>query len=133
MSSEPIRIAKIDPDKRQVFGWANVSIRKSGKVVADHQGHIIPIDELEPAAYEFALSYRDAGGDHRKGFITGQMIESVVFTIEKMKAMGIPPGTVPEGWWVGFQIDSDTAWDKVKNGDYRMFSIEGSAVPGESS
>lgn len=129
---EPIVVTKIDHDKRQVFGWANVSVRKSGDVISDYQDHIVPIDELEQAAYHFALSYRDAGAEHRDGYLTGKMIESIVFTKEKMTAMGIPDGTVPEGWWIGFQIDDDTAWEKVKKGDYRMFSIEGTAVPEEA-
>lgn len=129
--SEPVRIAKIDEDKRQVFGWANVSVRKTGSVVLDHQSHIVPIDELEQAAYEFCLSYRDAGAEHQEGYFTGKMIESVVFTKEKIVAMGLPPGSVPEGWWLGVQIDDDTAWEKVKKGEYKMFSIEGTAVPEE--
>jgi hypothetical protein len=41
--------------------------------------------------------------------------------------MGIPEGTVPEGWWVGFKISDKTAYQKVKAGIYKMFSIEGSA------
>lgn len=125
---EPVRIAKIDHDKRQVFGWANVAVRKSGQVVSDYQGHEIPTDALADAAYEFCLSSRLSGAEHRTGYVTGRMIESVVFTKEKMAAMGIPPGTVPEGWWLGVQIDDPTAWEKVKKGDYRMFSIEGAGV-----
>lgn len=127
--SDPVRIAKIDADKRQVFGWANVSVRKSGTTVSDHQGHQIETDELAEAAYEFCLSSRLSGAEHRSGYLTGRMIESVVFTKEKMSAMGIPEGSVPEGWWLGIQVDDNTAWEKVKNGDYKMFSIEGTAVP----
>jgi hypothetical protein len=41
--------------------------------------------------------------------------------------MGIPEGTLPIGWWVGFKITDDNAWERVKNGTYRMFSIEGRA------
>ncbi|MCI8806493.1 MAG: hypothetical protein HFE59_11595, partial [Clostridiales bacterium] len=33
-----------------------------------------------------------------------------------------------EGWWVGFHIDDAEVWEKIKNGEYRMFSIEGTAV-----
>lgn len=126
-----IPIAKIDDEKRLVFGWANVSVRKSGETIVDHQGHFTPIEELEPAAYEFALSYRDAGGDHTKGYITGQMVESVVITKEKLQMWGLAPNAMPEGWWIGFHVDDDTAWEKVKKGDYRMFSIEGVALPEE--
>lgn len=127
--SEPILVTKVDDDKRQVFGWANISVRKNGHVIRDWQDHIIPPSELESAAYEFALSYRDAGADHRTGHLSGKMIESFVVTKEKLSAMGLAPDALPQGWWVGFQIDNDADWDKVKKGDYRMFSIEGVAVP----
>ncbi len=42
--------------------------------------------------------------------------------------MGIPPGTLPVGWWIGFYVDDDEAWEKIKNGTYKMFSIEGTAT-----
>lgn len=129
--AEPIQIAKIDDDKHQVFGWANVSIRKDGHVVEDYQHHIIPVDELEDAAYEFALSFRNAGADHVQGRVTGKMIESFVVTKAKLTAMGLAEDALPQGWWIGFQIDDNTAWEKVKKGDYGMFSIEGTAVPEE--
>ena len=52
---------------------------------------------------------------------------------QKMEAMGIPEGIVPEGWWVGFKIDDAEAYQKVKSGVYKMLSIEGSGqrVPEE--
>lgn len=55
------------------------------------------------------------------------LIESVVFTEEKTQAMGIPPGTLPVGWWIGFKVLDEDVWEKVKDGTYRMFSIEGEA------
>ena len=56
------------------------------------------------------------------------LIESVIFTAEKMAAMGIPEGTVPTGWWIGFKVTDDEVWGKGKDGSYGMFSIEGTAV-----
>ena len=53
--------------------------------------------------------------------------QSVVFTEEKMIAMGIPEGTLPVGWWIGFLVTDDDVWEKVKDGTYSMFSIEGEA------
>lgn len=42
-------------------------------------------------------------------------------------AMGIPEGTLPVGWWIGFQVTDADVWEKVKDGTYSMFSIEGKA------
>ena len=46
---------------------------------------------------------------------------------KKMEAMGIPEGTLPTGWWIGFQVTDADVWEKVKDGTYSMFSIEGEA------
>ena len=121
-------IFKTDDDKRLVFGWASISITVDGEQLEDRQKDIIDPEDLEEAAYEYVLNFRDTGEEHistmRK---KGKLVESCVFTEEKQKAIGIPLGTVPIGWWVGFKIEDDAAWQKVKNGTYRMFSIEGKA------
>lgn len=58
---------------------------------------------------------------------SADLVESVVFTEEKMQAMGIPKGTLPVGWWIGFKVLDKEVWEKVKDGMYPMFSIEGEA------
>lgn len=119
-------IAKTEPDKMLVFGWGNVAIRKDGKQVADLQGDVIDPEELEKAAYEHVLNFRNAGERHDPALRKkGRLVESCVFTKEKQAAIGIPPGIVPEGWWVGYKIDDPAAWDKIKKGEYAMFSVEG--------
>lgn len=129
LSDSSLRIIKADEDKRLVFGWALVSATKDGNKIIDHQGDIVEQDELEEAAYEYVLNFRDSGEEHIPGLRKkARMVESVVFTEEKLQAMGIPLGTVPIGWWIGFYVDDDSAWEKIKNGTYKMFSIEGRAV-----
>lgn len=120
------RIAKADDEKHQAFGWANVSIRADGELIEDWQGDIVEPEELEQAAYKFVELYREGGEMHERGG-TAVLIESVVFTEEKMKAIGIEPGTIPVGWWIGFKVLDDDVWEKVKDGTYSMFSIEGEA------
>lgn len=123
------KITKADDDKRLVFGWALVSATSDGKQIIDHQGDIVDQDELEEGAYEYVLNFRDAGEEHIASLRKkARMVESVVFTEEKLKAMGIPQGIVPYGWWIGFYVDDDDAWKKIKSGEYSMFSIEGKAV-----
>lgn len=129
-------IFKTDDDKRLVFGWASVSITVDGEQLEDRQKDIIDPEDLEEAAYEYVLNFRDTGEEHistmRK---KGKLVESCVFTAEKQKAIGIPEGVLPIGWWIGFKIEDDAAWERVKNGTYRMFSIEGKAnrIPVEKS
>ena len=63
---------------------------------------------------------------HMEGLAEGKA-EANLENAKKMKAMGIPEGTLPVGWWIGFFVTDDDVWEKVKNGTYPMFSIEGEA------
>lgn len=120
-------ITKMDEDKRLAFGWANVAVTVDGEQTPDRQGDVIDTDVLEDAAYRFVELYREGGEMHERGNVA-VLVESMVFTKEKMWAMGIPTGTVPEGWWVGFRVLDDDVWEKVKTGEYSMFSIGGRAI-----
>jgi hypothetical protein len=119
-------IVKSDDDRRLVFGWASVAVRVTGEVIEDYQRDIIEIGVLEKAAYNYILDFGTAGEMHERGGV-GRLVESVVFTKEKAAAMGIPEGFLPEGWWVGYFIEDDEVWKKIKDGTYSAFSIEGTA------
>lgn len=119
--------AKADEDKRQVFGWASV-VEVDGKPIVDRQGDWISPDEMEKAAYQYVLNSRKGGHQHKRDgdqpFHAGDMIESFVMTPEKISKMGLPEET-PVGWWVGYKIHDEDAWQKVKKGEVTGFSIHG--------
>jgi hypothetical protein len=118
-------IVKIDQEKQLVFGWASVIKDTNDKILLDRQEDFIESeDELEKAAYDYVLKSRDGGEMHiRKGVST--MVESVVLSKEKQLALGIPAGTVPIGWWIGFKVNDDRVWNEVKKGGYSGFSVHG--------
>lgn len=120
-----LHVIESDQPKDIVFGWASVAFRADGTQVIDHQGHMIDVDDLEDMAYNFALS-RGTSGDMHTSAPFGEMIESMVFTPEKIEALGIDPGTIPYAWWVGFKLPPEQA-KAVRDGRRRMLSIEGSA------
>ena len=131
-----VPITKINEDKQQVFGWASVShtwkydeVNKKYDLeqLVDHHEDLMDEEELEKCAYRFANLYREGGEMHMKGN-SAVMIESMVFTIEKQQALGIPPNTVPVGWWIGFQVTDANAWAGIKKGFYKAFSIEGLGI-----
>lgn len=115
-------------EEQLVFGWASVARDASGARPLDWQGDLIDASDLEAAVYKFNLDSRVSNDAHKPDTFNGLLVESIMFTKEKMQAMGIPEGTVPEGWWVGFKIYDRDIYMKVKNREYNMFSIEGSAV-----
>jgi hypothetical protein len=124
-------ISKVDTDKRQVFGWASI-VEMNGEPVVDLQGDYISIDEVEKSAYEYVHKSRKGGDMHlRDDFgepkVGSHMIESMVVTPEKKKALGLPE-EMPTGWWVGYQVNDDDLWAKVKSGERTGFSIHGRGV-----
>lgn len=123
-----LEITKYYDDEQLVFGWASVAKDANGNRPLDWQGDLIDAEDLEQAVYKFNLEFRESNEMHVPDTVNGTLVESVMFTKQKMAAMGIPEGTVPEGWWVGFKISDRDAYLKVKSGIYKMFSIEGSAT-----
>ncbi len=119
-------VYKAREDEQLVSGWANVAINKDGSVPLDWQDDVIAPATLEKAAINFMLDYRGSGEMH-EGDSKGTVVESIVFTKEKQAAIGIPEGTVPEGWFITVKVHDPEVFAKVKDGTYRMFSIQGTA------
>ena len=103
-----------------------MAITESGEQIEDWQEDMIDPEVLEDAAYQFVELYREGGEMHERGG-AAVLIESMVFTEKKMETLGIPKGTLPVGWWIGFKVLDEEVWEKVKDGTYTMFSIEGEA------
>lgn len=125
--SLPLDIKKYQPDQQLIFGWASV-VEKNGLLIIDKQGDVIPVEELENAAYEFTLNSRNHGDMHRRTGM-GKLVESMVFTKEKQEALGIDLKQV--GWWVGFKVSDADLWSAHKRGERPEFSIGGAAIPVE--
>ena len=107
-----------------VSGWANVSVNADGSIPLDWQDDVIAPETLEKAAINFMLDYRESGVMH-DGDSVGTVVESIVFTKEKQEALGIPEGVVPQGWFITVKVHDKDAFAKVKDGTYKMFSIQG--------
>lgn len=139
------QIAKLDDEQCIVFGFANVSIAKTtahgvgGHEIEDLQLDHVPPDELEKAAYVHVLESREADAMHT-GPAIGHIVESLVFTPDKLEKFATDPVTgevnpgdlevlkrlFPTRWWVGYKVDK-AVFAKVKSGEYKMFSIAGTA------
>jgi flagellar hook assembly protein FlgD len=122
-----VTFTKSKDDEHLVFGWANVAVKADGSIPFDWDGDVKTPDTLEKAAYDFVLKSR-ATGEMHKGDVKGNLVESIMFTKEKMSAMGIPDGVLPEGWWVGFHVPDPQVFAKIKDGTYKMFSIQGKSL-----
>lgn len=117
------QIFKVDEDTHTVTGWASV-IEKDGKPVVDHQGDIIDESTLVKAAHGFMTNHRIGKAMH-EGDTVSDAVESMVFTKDLQKALGIDLGMV--GWLVKFKLNDDAVWKRVQSGELRSFSIGGKA------
>ena len=122
------KVQKVDDDRKIIFGWASIANDANGQAVVDSDNDTIPIEELEQAAYRYVEFSRKGGEMHERTGVAN-LIESMIFTPEKSELLGI--GGLPQGWWVGFRVTDDAVWQKVKSGEYSMFSIGGRAVRSE--
>lgn len=119
-------ITKAKEDECLVSGWANVAVNADGSIPLDWQDDIIRPEVLERAAINFMMDYRGSGVMHQ-GSEQGIVVESIVFTKQKQQILGIPEGCVPEGWFITVKVTNPDVFQAVKDGTYRMFSIQGSA------
>ena len=122
-------VLRKDASSRCVYGWFSVAKDAQGRTLIDRQGDVIDVSDLEEAAALFLKEYRQ-GGENHEGGAPNKLIASIVFTRELQKALGIPDGTLPEGWFGGFEI-ADEVFSKIADGELLMFSIEGECVPEE--
>lgn len=118
-----IGIEKADEKKGLVFGWASV-MKKNGELVIDRENDVIEDEwHFEKAAYDFVTSVRVGGDNHvRKG--VSHLVESMVFTEEKIEALGLPED-FPVGWWTGWQITDAEVMKGMAEGKYSGFSVHG--------
>lgn len=119
-----IPIQKVDDDQQMVWGWASVS-KDGGQTITDWQGDQIDIGELQKAAHEYMGSSR-IGGEMHDTMGVSHTVDSIVFTPEVQKALGIDLGRT--GWFIGQKITNPSTWADVKKGKLKSFSIGGTGT-----
>lgn len=117
-------ITKIDKELRVAYGWFSV-IEKDGDTVVDLHGDVISEDTLIEAAHKYVMNAR-AGKLMHKGKNVADVVESMVFTKDVQKALGIDLGMV--GWFGAMKVHDEKAWSDIKKGKFKMFSIGGAAI-----
>jgi Putative phage serine protease XkdF len=120
-------IAKSDDEQRRIWGYASIAVRKDGTQLVDLQGDAIDIEDLEEAWYAYVRESGELNFAH-DGPVRGHMIEAMVFTPAKLDALGLPPGSLPLGAWVGYEVDDPADYALLKQRGYMMFSIEGTGL-----
>lgn len=151
----PLDIVKAEPDQQMIFGWASVAekngqliIDKQNDVIHPNElekaayGFVLAQQEATASKVQKFLEEEDdeiiklferlviqkAGGglgNMHEEVGQGRLVESMIFTKQKQKILGIDLGLV--GWWTGFKVDSPELWAAHKRGERPEFSIGGRA------
>lgn len=128
----PVRGRVAKGDVCRVYGYASTSVDSAGNLVVDHQGDIIPPDELEAAVTGFLRSEAATNVEHQ-GPDVGRVIETALITPERLESYGLAidedsPHPAPQvGWLVGFEVLDAEAAAAVRKGELVELSIEGDA------
>lgn len=124
-----VPITKFNDELRTVYGWASVNA-EDGTLVTDTQDDQVEDAELIKAAHDFVSSSRAGGVLHARSAAgtahrMGDVVESLVLTPDIQKALGVDLGKT--GWFIGYRVNDDDAWELVKSGKLKAFSIGGRA------
>lgn len=123
----------VDEDQHLVFGLASLSVTADGELLTDLQQDQIEPAELEKAFYDYVVESRVGDVNHER-VQKSTLVESFVVTPEKLlmllKACGYT-GDMPVfkgvAAWVGFRVEDEETWLRVKGGELKAFSIEAAA------
>lgn len=94
--------------------------------VFDGQKHIYSEEEVEKAAHYWMKEFQQLGEMHSKMLKDKQatVLESYIAPVE----FDIDQKVVKKGTWlIKLYVDDDDLWEKIENGDYTGFSIQGLA------
>lgn len=134
MNKAVFKVAGFNDDEHLVFGLASVSVDADGQTITDLQEDQIEPGELESAVYKFVEDGGEGDVNHDRRTVS-HLVESFVVTKEKLasllKACGYT-GDMPEyngtAAWMGWRVNDEAVWKRVKSGELQGFSIEARAT-----
>lgn len=121
------KVIKVDSELGLIFGFGIVCKVKEEDVhkeYYDTDNQHIPEDVMLKSTTEFMVGKRINNNDHTDNDV-GTVVHSFPLTEDIAKSLGIQSDIY--GWLVAVKPDAETL-QKFKSGEYKGFSIEGSAV-----
>jgi len=127
-----LHILKTDDDQRLVFGVASLAVTSDGKTYTDLQDDQIEPAVLEKAFYEMVAEGHGGGDVNHDRIDVSTLVECFVATPDKLNALlksvgytGEPIAFKGSAAWVGYRVNDEATWRRVKAGELKAFSIEG--------
>lgn len=127
--SSQVAILKRDEDLRYVLGVVlEPNDGESGAPLEpDSHSDVYSVEEIRETAHQYLMSFTGLGEMHRREATPDEMrvCESYLAPADmEIEGQRIRKGS----WMLGARIFSDSLWQKVKEGTYNAFSIDGEAV-----
>ncbi|MCD6318092.1 hypothetical protein J7M02_03375 [Candidatus Aerophobetes bacterium] len=114
-----ISIRKADEEKHIVYG---IALEPD---VVDAQGDIVSVEDIEKAAHDFLIASRKIDEMHTRISDKCYPVESYLAPVDfEMGGQKVRKGS----WILGVKVNDEDIWKKIKNGEYRGFSITGWGV-----
>ena len=121
-----------DEDKRIVSGYAMIADKKIPRYdERTKQGFLVVFDkqsiwDIALKFFKNKLTYNTNEMHQTNQFAKGVWVfESMI--LDQSRGIKAPEGFKQEAddsWFISMKVDNDEIWTKVKNGDYKGFSIE---------
>ena len=115
------RLKSLHRERQVSWGWFSV-ISVGGRPIVDADGDVLNEENTLDVAHDFIRHSRQAKVMH-EGQPAGEVVESLVFTTDLQKALGIDLGKV--GWFGGIHWPSRETWARIVAGELAMFSLSG--------
>lgn len=129
LSTEKIELKVADEERRVVVGLALVPEKKIYRFMKGKEFNIFFSKETISKAQELymkKLNQNNVTTEHEEEITGATVIESWIVEDTKQDKTNLYNLKATEGSWaIMMKIDNDEVWNKVKQGEFKGFSIEG--------
>jgi hypothetical protein len=127
---QKLTLAKVDTERRLVFGPAMIPDKMIYRIdeQTGEEYHVwFSQATVRKAAYSFLKAGRQASvnEEHSKRVSDVTLVESWMVESKQDKSVHLGYDVALGTWMVGYHVDNDELWEKVKSGKVKGFSIEG--------
>ena len=118
-----VPVVKRSDEQRMVYGFASVS-HSDGAPHYDTQGDHVGLETVRKAWRGF-MAKGGTGGLNHERTDAGQVVEGLVIDDTVAEALMEQLAKGHRGLFIGYHATDDKAWEGVKKGEFRGFSIGG--------
>ena len=132
LASDEIQLAKIDEEKKLLLGAALIPNKPIFRKRNDTMFYVYFSKDTVRRASELFLqnsNQNNATLEHQMSVNGLTVVESWIVEDSKLDKSAKYGLEMPEGtWMISMKVENDEVWQKVKDGTFRGFSVEGNFI-----